>query len=119
LAFLIGWDLIEIHLSVGLSITVAARFQTPGHVAYNAVKKGAEAATTAALDVGEHAASLEAFDEHVLHGVIEILKVRGISPACGEIGADNRLIAPGEGGALGRTACRRCGDDGPAGTVNP
>src|SRR6516162_4509571 len=87
----------------------------PGHIAHNTVKKGAKTAGAVALSAGKKAVALEAGDEYFLHCVIEILQVRGISPARGEIGADNRLIALGESGALGRAAARRCGDDGPAG----
>jgi hypothetical protein len=81
----------------------------------NAVKKGTEAARTIALSAGEQVVAPETGDEHISHGAIEIVQARRISPARGEIDADNRLITLGEGDALGRAACRRRGDDDPAG----
>ncbi len=89
-----------------MPIAAAACFQLPGHVAHNAVKKGVKTAGAVALIAGKKAVALESGDEYLLHGVVEILQVRGISPVRGEIGADNRLIALGESGALGRAAVR-------------
>jgi hypothetical protein len=114
LALLIDRELIEIHVAGSLSIAAAARLQAPGYIAHHTVKKGAKTAGPVAFGTGEDAALLKAFDEHLLHGVIEILQVRRISPARRYIGADHRMVMLGKRGALGRAPRYRCLDDRPA-----
>src|SRR5262249_58893143 len=84
------------------------RLDAAGDVAHHAVQVRLEAAGTARVGPGEGPLRLEAGDEHLLNGIVEILQARRSTPPGFEGGADHRHGKPAARGP-GAPASRAAG----------
>src|SRR5262245_50387532 len=94
--------------------TRRAGLEAPGHITDDAVEKCPKTGDLVGAGLLERAARTETLDKELLHGIFEFLRQRRAAPARGQVGADDRLIAPRQLFALGRAASCRGLDHRPA-----
>jgi hypothetical protein len=95
--------------------TSGPALEPAGDVADDPVAEGAKVGHPAGPRDVHRAALAETLDEHLLHGVVQIVAQRRAAPAGGQVRAYGAEVAAGQLLAVGRAAGRGGADHGPAG----